>query len=117
VEEAVDLCADLLDIFEEADIPVIRLGLNPTEELSGGAVVAGPYHPAFGELVMGERFFRTMLESIPKDGRPYEMVVPSKLHSIAVGQKKANLRRFLAVSNIQAIRSDKACEKAYIRIL
>lgn len=117
VEEAVDLCADLLDIFEEADIPVIRLGLNPTEELSGGAVVAGPYHPAFGELVMGERFFRTMWEIIPKDGRPYEMVVPSKLHSIAIGQKKANLRRFSAVSNIQAIRSDKACEKAYIRIL
>ncbi len=117
VEEAVPICADLLEIFEEADIPVIRLGLNPTEELSGGAVVAGPYHPAFGELVMGERFYRTMAAVVPRDGCPYEMVVPSRQHSIAIGQKKANLRRFSAISNIQAIRADKACEKAYIRIL
>ena len=34
VEEAVDWCARLLPLFEEAGIPVIRLGLNPTEELS-----------------------------------------------------------------------------------
>ena len=117
VEAAVPICADLLDIFEGENIPVIRLGLNPTEELSGGAVAAGPYHPAFGEMVMSERFFRTLQTEIPADGRPYEIVVPPKMHSIAIGQKKANLRRFSAVSNIQAIRSDTACEKAYIRIL
>ncbi|MBR5283862.1 MAG: radical SAM protein [Clostridia bacterium] len=117
VEEAVPVCADLLDIFEAENIPVIRLGLNPTEELSGGAVVAGPYHPAFGEMVMSERFFRSVEAVIPKDGRPYEIIVPPKIHSIAIGQKKANLRRFSAISNIQTIRSDTACEKAYIRIL
>lgn len=52
VEDAVSLCAELYEIFEKADIPIIRLGLNPTEDLSkGNAVVAGAYHPAFGELV------------------------------------------------------------------
>ena len=51
VEDAVALCARLLPLFEKAGIPVIRLGLNPTEELSGGAAVAGAYHPALGELV------------------------------------------------------------------
>ncbi len=49
VEEAVELCAVLLKRFYEEDITVIRLGLH-----SGGNVeegfLAGPYHPAFGEL-------------------------------------------------------------------
>lgn len=51
VEKAVEICAELLPMFEEAGIPVIRLGLNPTDELSAGAAVGGAYHPALGELV------------------------------------------------------------------
>lgn len=51
VEDAVEICALLLPVFEKAGIPVIRLGLNPTEELSGGAAAGGAYHPALGELV------------------------------------------------------------------
>ena len=58
VEEAAALCADLLDLFEAADIPVIRLGLNPTAALSAGDAAAGPYHPAFGEIVYGLRYLR-----------------------------------------------------------
>lgn len=49
VSEAVDVCAILLERFYEENITVIRLGLH-----SGGNVeegfLAGPYHPAFGEL-------------------------------------------------------------------
>lgn len=49
VSEAVELCAVLLKRFYEENITVIRLGLH-----SGGNVeegfLAGPYHPAFGEL-------------------------------------------------------------------
>ena len=51
VEDAVCVCARLLPLFEAAGIPVIRLGLNPTEELSAGAAAGGAYHPALGELV------------------------------------------------------------------
>ena len=51
VSDAVRICARLCVIFDEADIPIIRLGLNPTDELSGGQAVAGAYHPALGELV------------------------------------------------------------------
>ena len=32
-------------------IPILRLGLNPTEDLSAGEAVGGAYHPALGELV------------------------------------------------------------------
>ena len=52
VESAVALCAELYELFLAADIPVIRVGLNPTEELSGGEAVAGAYDPALGERVL-----------------------------------------------------------------
>ena len=51
ISDAVELCARLCVIFDEGDIPIIRLGLNPTDELSGGLAAAGAYHPALGELV------------------------------------------------------------------
>ncbi len=50
--EAVDQCKDALRELTAAGIPVIRLGLQTTRELEEpGAVVAGPFHPAFRSLV------------------------------------------------------------------
>lgn len=58
VEEAVDWCSDILRLFEAAEIPVIRLGLNPTEELSAGGAAAGAYHPALGEMVYSRVYLK-----------------------------------------------------------
>ncbi len=50
--EAVEQCKDALKKLTAAGIPVIRLGLQTTRELEEpGAVVAGPFHPAFRSLV------------------------------------------------------------------
>ena len=49
VEESVELCAVLLKRFYEEDIAVIRLGLHSGGNVEDG-FLAGPYHPAFGEL-------------------------------------------------------------------
>ena len=51
VEDAVRVCARIVPIFEAQGIAILRIGLNPTAELSGGGAVAGAYHPALGELV------------------------------------------------------------------
>lgn len=58
VEDAVRICARILPLFRAADIPVIRLGLNPSDNLSAGDAVGGAYHPALGELVQS----RVLLE-------------------------------------------------------
>jgi histone acetyltransferase (RNA polymerase elongator complex component) len=59
LEEAVKICAQMLDAYEEAGIPVIRMGLQPTEEINENAqVLAGPFHPAFRELVESYRLCR-----------------------------------------------------------
>mgnify|MGYP001374572047 CR=1 FL=1 len=50
--EAVSQCGEALKRLTVAGIPVIRLGLQTTGELEEpGAVVAGPFHPAFRSLV------------------------------------------------------------------
>jgi histone acetyltransferase (RNA polymerase elongator complex component) len=48
----IEVCRDLLKIFTQADIPVIRIGLQTTEQINlQGDVIAGPFHPALRELV------------------------------------------------------------------
>ncbi|MGI6678495.1 MAG: elongator complex protein 3 [Dehalobacterium sp.] len=50
--EAVEISKDMLAIFRLFGVQVIRTGLQPTKDLApGGEMVAGPFHPAFGELV------------------------------------------------------------------
>jgi hypothetical protein len=46
----VDICRGISAVFREAEIPVIRFGLQPTAELEK-SLVAGPYHPSFRSLV------------------------------------------------------------------
>ena len=93
VEDAVRVCAKLLPLFEEAGIPVIRLGLNPTEELSGGAAVAGAYHPALGELVRSRVMLdkaRALLAGIPAGSR-VTLGTAERSLSQTIGQKRKNL--------------------------
>ena len=93
VEDAVRVCAVILPRMENAGIPVIRLGLNPTEELSGGSAVAGAYHPALGELVRSRILRQRMeerLSAIPA-GSDVRFFVPARQLSAAIGQHRANI--------------------------
>lgn len=106
VEDAVRVCAKLLPLFEEAGVPVIRLGLNPTEELSGGAAAGGAYHPALGELVrariMLERA-REAMRGVAPGSSVIIHVAPSKL-SQTIGQHRSNIDALLAESGAASIK-------------
>ena len=94
VDDAVALCAQLVPLFEDAGIPVIRVGLNPTEELSGGAAVAGAYHPALGELIRS-RMLRNEAEILLQGTAPGSRIcleVPQGKLSQMIGQRRENLR-------------------------
>ena len=94
VADAVRVCADILPIFERAGIPVIRLGLNPTAELSGGDAVAGAYHPALGELVRSEMLRRRaedLLRDVPPGSSVTLGVAPGRV-SAMTGQHRGNLQ-------------------------
>ena len=93
VEDAVAVCARLMPLFEEANIPVIRLGLNPTEELSQGAAVAGAYHPALGELVRSRILLekaRALLAGTEPGSRVTLGVNAAELSQM-IGQKRRNV--------------------------
>ena len=95
VEDAVRVCAKIVPLFEAAGIPIIRLGLNPTEELSGGAAVGGAYHPALGELVKSRILLekaRALLNRIEPGSRVTLEVGRGKTSQMA-GQHRENLRR------------------------
>lgn len=54
VDEAVSICKELYKMYRDANVQVIRVGLQPTDTIrEGGDVVSGPFHPAFRELVEG----------------------------------------------------------------
>lgn len=80
LEEAVSLAKEALRAFEEVGIKVIRIGLQPSVELERG-LVAGPYHPSFGELVKAELYYdrvRKLLQK-QKEGKVLLKVNPKDL--------------------------------------
>lgn len=98
LDEAVMLCAELLLMFHESNIKVIRLGLH-----SGGNVeegyLGGAYHPAFRELCEGEIYFSKIMSYFDKLDKTKEYIVEVAQKSVskAVGQGKRNIK---ALKNI-----------------
>ncbi|MDR0287078.1 MAG: radical SAM protein [Clostridiales bacterium] len=111
LEEAVNTCARLLDIYENNNIEVIRVGLQASDNISaGGDIVAGPYHPAFGQMVNSHRFlnkFRAILSKMDLKGiDTYELSVSKSRLSDAIGQKRCNIRALEAEFGIKIIISE-----------
>lgn len=100
LQEAVDICKIMLQDADLAGIPVIRVGLQPTDDLSaGGEIVAGPYHPAFRQLAQGERWFdllQILLQEFTPGSRLTLYASPSELSDV-VGQKRRNISRIEAL--------------------
>ena len=71
VVQAVEICKDIVRIFADKNIDIIRIGLQNTEEISdpkneGSEVVAGPYHPAFRQLVESAMWYDAIVGKIKK---------------------------------------------------
>lgn len=91
LESAVELSKKLLLMFEDAGINVIRIGLQPTEEINSNAsVVAGPFHSSFRELVESSIYFDIMSKEV-KAGKGIIFVNPSEI-SKATGNKRSNIK-------------------------
>jgi len=95
LDDAVLLCHTAVARFEQAGIEVIRIGLQPTAELERpGTIIAGPWHPAFRQLVESARFLEAMSTLMPCGGTSGTVtffVNPADLSS-AIGQQRRNIR-------------------------
>ncbi|MDO4816216.1 MAG: radical SAM protein [Bacillota bacterium] len=118
VEDAVRYCSRIVPMFEEAGIPIIRMGLNPTEDLSGGDAVGGAYHPALGELVYS-RIMRNAAEMILRDAKPNSEVVLGVNGadiSKAIGQHRCNVEYLREKFRLKSLKF-RACDIAKSKII
>lgn len=99
VEDAVRRSAEVLRIFIKRNIPCIRIGLCAGEELADpDKVMAGPNHPALGELVWNEYYYRETVDALRNAdllGRDVVLYVPEREISKIVGQRRCNIERLL----------------------
>ncbi|MEI6608999.1 MAG: radical SAM protein [Deltaproteobacteria bacterium] len=97
--EAIDLCRKAREKLTEAGIRVIRIGLQGTDAMEKeGAILAGPFHPAFGSLVLSALFYNStikLLTGIPHNAKELRFNVS--------GQDISNFRG-MANMNIAAIK-------------
>ena len=90
--ETVEICAQLMDIFEKNYIRIIKMGLHADTGLEG-KIVAGPYHPAFRELCISQRFlYRIKSQLTNKDREEYIIKVNPKELSQWKGQKNSKIK-------------------------
>ncbi len=107
-DKTVDICKELLSYFINNNIPVIRLGLQSTEEINyNKAIVAGPYHPAFREIVESE-IYKDIIEKkliklpLPNKKRLLISCHPEEVSKV-IGHKKSNKKYFIDRYNLENI--------------
>lgn len=92
LSEAVELSKELLLMFENNGIGVIRIGLQPTDEINENAsVVAGPFHSSFGELVESAVYYDIINSAIKGLSGDVTIYVNPKEVSKATGNKRENI--------------------------
>ncbi len=114
VEDAVRVCAKIVPMFEAAGIPIIRMGLNPTEELSGGDALGGAYHPALGELVHSRIMLqkaRELLAGTPPQSRVTLGVNRSDVSKM-VGQHRCNVKALTREFSLRELKIREASVKS-----
>jgi histone acetyltransferase (RNA polymerase elongator complex component) len=106
--EAITLAKGALQRFQKACIPVIRLGLQSTPSLEEpGAIVAGPFHPAFRQLVESSILFEQAASLLDgsKKGREdvCTFLISPRDISTFYGQGGQNIRKLREIFGVQEI--------------
>lgn len=97
MEEAIKRCRKICALIELNGIKIIRVGLQPSEDLrNGGVSVEGAFHPAFKELVDGEIYFN-FLNKIENKENNLDVEACEKNISKIIGINKRNKKRLKAL--------------------
>ena len=93
LDEAIKRCRKIISLLELNGINIIRVGLQPSDDLrNGGVAVEGAFHPAFRELVDGEIYFDFLKKIKEKNGK-LDIILNERLVSRVVGLKRKNFKR------------------------
>lgn len=108
LEQAIETCSILLKMFEKKKVNVIRVGLQSTDEIcepenENSQVVAGPYHPAFRQLVESRILYNDFSARVKKMNsniKNIDVHVNPQCINNFIGHKRENI---LHIKNIYDI--------------
>ncbi len=111
LEQAVETSAVLLKMFNKKKIDVIRIGLQSTEEIcnpenEGSQVIAGPYHPAFRQLVESRICYDEISKKIGRLNNKVKKVkvaVNDNCINNFIGHKRENINRIKEIYNVDLL--------------
>lgn len=111
--DAVSLVGDMFAVFCHYGIPVIRMGLQPTEELNfdSNFLLDGPFHPSFGYLVKSYLKRKQMEMLLERHKGDVRFLASRNDLPLLFGDKRSNLMFFeqerrCAVSEAMLSRGD-----------
>lgn len=111
VVQAVERSKEVANLFNKKKIKIIRIGLQNTDEIcepgsKNSEVVAGPYHPAFRQLVEGEMWYDAIIYEIKKFNTKVKEVEikanPEDINNI-IGHKKENIEKLKETYEVDTI--------------
>lgn len=111
IEQATQRCKEIIYMFRKKRIDIIRVGLQNTDEItdpskSTSEVLAGPYHPAFRQLVDDSMWYDSIAEKIKKINmkvKKVEIRVNPEYTNNIIGHKKENLKRLKQMYDVEVI--------------
>lgn len=111
VVQAVEVCKEIVRLFHDKNIDIIRIGLQPTDEISEpgsekSEVVAGPYHPAFRQLVESAMWYDAIVGKIKRLNvkvKEVEVTVNPVDANNVIGHKKENVKNLKELYDVNLV--------------
>lgn len=111
VEQAVARCKTITYMFRRKNINVIRIGLQNTNEINspsvdGSEVIAGPFHPAFRQLVESAIWYDAISEKMKEINykvKKIEIEVNPISVNEVIGHKKENVNKLKKIYELDTV--------------
>ena len=125
VVQTVEVCKELVRMFADKNIDVIRIGLQTTDEISSpknkkSEVVAGPYHPALRQLVESAMWYDAIVGKIKKLNvkvKEVEVTVNPIDSNNVIGHKKENVLKLKDTYDVDLVlKQDKKVKQGKSKI-
>ena len=109
--QAVEVCKEIVRLFHNKNIDIIRIGLQPTDEISEpgsekSEVVEGPYHPAFRQLVESAMWYDAIVGKIKRLNvkvKEVEVTVNPVDANNVIGHKKENVKNLKELYDLNLV--------------
>lgn len=108
INQAIERSKEVVKMFQRKNIQVIRIGLQNTNTIDDPSkkeseVIAGPYHPAFRQLVESSMWYDAIIEKIKKfNAKVKEVEIRANSANInnIIGHKKDNINKLKQVYDV-----------------